>query len=441
MKKILASFSSRRRFLVRSVLVCACVAMLADLRAWAENPPEKHWYRGNTHCHSIWSDGREFPEVVVDEYKKLGYDFLVCTDHSTTQTGERWVELVNKDGKVRVSDEAIERCRNRFGKDAVEIRQRDGKKEVKARPFDQTRKLLEEPGKFLLIQGEESSLANVHVSVLNSAERIRPIKDENLVECIRKNLDKIEQDARQAGRTTLVQFNHPNWSGYRLSAVVLADALEAKFLEFRNCIPNGDHQGNDRHPGEEKLWDLASTLRIAHWKKSPPWGIASDDAHVYFPLSQNEANPGRGWIVVRAAKLETEALMQAMLAGDFYASTGVALDVCDYDSASHTLRVKVRETPGVKYRVEFLGTLRDSVSKENLAKAAFGSMKVMALPEYSRIGEVLQTTEGPQAEYRFTGKELYVRAVIHSDKKKANAPPNAALDFEQAWSQPIVEKK
>jgi hypothetical protein len=437
MKNLLALAASRRQFLVCVLLVFASMTTFGNFRARAENPAEKHWYRGNTHCHSIWSDGREFPEVVVDEYKKRSYDFLVCTDHYTTQTGERWVELVNKDGKVRVSDEAIERCRERFGDDAVEMRERDGKKEVKARPFDETRKRFEEPGKFLLIQGEESSLSNVHASMLNSVQKIRPIKDENLVECIQKNLKKIAEDARQAGRTTLVQLNHPNWSGYRLSAVTLAAATDAKFFEVCNCIPNGNHRGDAKHPSEEKLWDLASTLRIVHWKAAPPFGIASDDAHFYFPLSPTDANPGRGWVVVRAAKLETEALMKAMLAGDFYASTGVALEDYAYDPASRVIRVQVRETPGVQYRIEFVGTLRDAVSPENMAKAAEGSMKVMDLPEYARIGEVLQKTEGPTAEYKFTGNELYVRAVIHSDKKKDNAPKDAGIDFEQAWCQPI----
>ncbi|MBQ1772087.1 MAG: hypothetical protein II000_09120 [Clostridia bacterium] len=38
-------------------------------------------FMGDTHLHSFRSDGRQAPEVVAANYRKIGYDFLTITDH------------------------------------------------------------------------------------------------------------------------------------------------------------------------------------------------------------------------------------------------------------------------------------------------------------------------------------------------------------------------
>jgi len=38
-------------------------------------------FRGDTHLHSTFSDGRQLPEVVCANYRGYGYDFLAITDH------------------------------------------------------------------------------------------------------------------------------------------------------------------------------------------------------------------------------------------------------------------------------------------------------------------------------------------------------------------------
>jgi len=42
----------------------------------------KRWFKGNTHTHSLWSDGDAAPEHIADWYKSHGYDFLVLSDHN-----------------------------------------------------------------------------------------------------------------------------------------------------------------------------------------------------------------------------------------------------------------------------------------------------------------------------------------------------------------------
>ncbi|MFQ5584723.1 MAG: PHP domain-containing protein, partial [Calditrichia bacterium] len=41
-----------------------------------------HWYKGNTHTHTLNSDGDSTPDEVVRWYREHGYNFLVLSDHN-----------------------------------------------------------------------------------------------------------------------------------------------------------------------------------------------------------------------------------------------------------------------------------------------------------------------------------------------------------------------
>ena len=47
------------------------------------------WLKGNTHTHTLESDGDSPPEVVTRWYKSHGYNFLVLSDHNV------WVNPAN----------------------------------------------------------------------------------------------------------------------------------------------------------------------------------------------------------------------------------------------------------------------------------------------------------------------------------------------------------
>ena len=84
------------------------------------------------------------------------------------------------------------------------------------------------------------------------------------------------------------------------------------------------------------------------------YGMATDDAHVFKdPGNPMVSGPGRGWVMVRAPRLEAGALMPALERGDFYASTGVVLD--DVTATERNLAVKVKTEGVSKYRVQFIG--------------------------------------------------------------------------------------
>src|ERR1044071_9088807 len=56
---------------------------------------QAQWYKGNLHTHSYWSDGDDFPEMIMDWYKTHGYQFVALSDHNTLQDGEKW-KLITK---------------------------------------------------------------------------------------------------------------------------------------------------------------------------------------------------------------------------------------------------------------------------------------------------------------------------------------------------------
>ena len=51
------------------------------------------WYRGNTHTHSLWSDGNDFPEMITEWYLRNGYDFMALSDHNILAKGDKWMAL------------------------------------------------------------------------------------------------------------------------------------------------------------------------------------------------------------------------------------------------------------------------------------------------------------------------------------------------------------
>src|SRR2546427_361419 len=76
----------------RQLFLLSLISLLALMLA-AGRPREKLWYKGNTHTHTLWSDGDAPPEWAVDWYKSHGYQFLVLSDHNILQEGEKWVAV------------------------------------------------------------------------------------------------------------------------------------------------------------------------------------------------------------------------------------------------------------------------------------------------------------------------------------------------------------
>src|SRR5262245_53154618 len=145
--------SRGRALFVLSLSAVLGIAQIASGPAAAPGAA-KRWYKGNTHTHSLWSDGDAAPEHIADWYKNHGYQFLVLSDHNIMQDVEKWRKVGT--GKAEVSPDHLADLVKRYGS-AVEVREKDGAKEMKLKTISELRKMFEEPEKFLFIQGEEIS--------------------------------------------------------------------------------------------------------------------------------------------------------------------------------------------------------------------------------------------------------------------------------------------
>jgi len=66
--------------------------------------------RGDLHMHTLWSDGRDTVEAMVDRCAALGYEYMAITDHSPHSSASRNLTI---DGIKRQADE-IDEIRDRY---------------------------------------------------------------------------------------------------------------------------------------------------------------------------------------------------------------------------------------------------------------------------------------------------------------------------------------
>ncbi len=319
-----------------SVLPIACCAAVA--RAQGTPSAALHWYKGNTHTHTLNSDGDSSPDEVARWYREHGYQFLVLSDHNF---------LTSVDG---------------------------------------LNALLGADERFLVIPGEEVTDAvggkPLHINGLAVDRVVQPAGGATIVEALQRDIDAI----RAANGAP--HLNHPNF-GWAVTAADIARVRNDRLFEIFNGHPMVNNIGGGGMPGLEEMWDvILSSGKLLY-------GLATDDAHHFKrPGDPTAAGPGRGWVVVRAARLAPRDIIDALERGDFYASTGVELN--DIQRTSTRLTVSIKPDSWSRYTTRFVGT----------------------------DGRVLAETGTNPAVYDITGDEGYVRAVVlESNGKKAWVQP------------------
>ncbi len=333
----------RQTVAVRAVLAAAVLwALLALSPGRAGQTPPMRWYKGNLHTHTLNSDGDSTPSEVAAWYRANRYHFLVLSDHNY------------------LTDTA--------GLNAVH-----GAKE-----------------KFLLIQGEEVTDRfedkPVHLNAYNPLGLVEPAHGATLVETVQRNVDAIR---RARG---LPALNHPNF-GWAVSSRDLLQIRDLNLFEVYNGHPKVNNFGGGGFESLEEMWDAVLTAG------RQLYGIAVDDAHHFKSWGREYSNPGRGWVMVRAAALTPEDILQALATGNFYASTGVELNAIE--TTEEEVRLEIKADPALRYTTYFIGA----------------------------GGEVLARSYDSTAVYRFGGGESYVRARV------------VASSGDTAWVQPVFRAR
>jgi hypothetical protein len=227
--------------------------------------------------------------------------------------------------------------------------------------------------------------------------------------------------------------NHPNF-GWAVTAEDLMDLDGERFFEVYNGHPLVHNAGDSLRPSAERLWDIVLTARLAGGE-DVMYGIATDDAHNYTQSDSTRANPARGWVMVRTDTLTPEAIVAAMEAGDFYASTGVSLS--HIRGSPDRLALRIVAEPGVTYVTEFIGT-RTGYDRSVVPVPA-DSTGLPVTQRYSTdVGTVLARVDGANPEYGFTGDEIYVRARVRSSRPVEH--PVHTGEMQTAWVQPVVPR-
>lgn len=290
-------FATRGALVVALTLLTAIPLATGQQTPAGDATPAPRWYKGNTHTHTLNSDGDSTPDEVVRWYRENGYHFLVLSDHNFL-TSVEGLNAIHGAG-----------------------------------------------GKFVLIPGEEVTDRfgdkPIHVNGLNLRELVTPQGGTSVVDTLQRNVNAVR---RVQG---VPHVNHPNFQ-WALTAEGLARVENTRLFEIYNGHPHVNNTGGGGRPGLEEMWDIILTTGKLLY------GIAVDDAyHFKQPWNPRAARPGHGWVVVRAAQLTAEAILTAMERGDFYASTGVALR--DIQVTPESMTITIQEDGATKYTVQFIG--------------------------------------------------------------------------------------
>jgi hypothetical protein len=220
------------------------------------------FFRGNLHTHSNVSDGALEPAEVCRRYAEAGYDFLCLSDHFVGEYG------------YPVTDTRGHRT-NRF-----------------------TTILGAEMHTHRMKNGEIW-----HILAVGLPLDFAPSGQEDwrINEAGESGPDLARRCA-EAG--AFVAIAHPEWNGVTPEDGRLIGAAHA--VEIYN---HGCHVECDRGYGVA----LLDTLLSEGWRLT---ACATDDAHFHAP------DHFGGWVMVKAEANEPEALLAALKAGAYYASTG-----------------------------------------------------------------------------------------------------------------------
>lgn len=315
--------------------------------------PEETWLKGQLHLHTANSGDSATPAAAALRwYEAHGFDFVVVTDHNFVTAPAHAGRMLVAPGVELTQN--VERCE----------------------PSP-------EPGLRCLLHVNALFVAAERAGRFQFPPASSPRRDELFARAL--------QASEELGG--LAMLNHPNFH-YAADAGLLT-ALSGsglRLLELANEAIDSNNAGDAGHPSTEALWDAALTggARL--------FAVATDDAHHYDDApavtarGETAYTGDRGFVVVHATR-DLPAIRAALLAGEFYASTGLLLN--SVARADGALTVEAAQA-GVT--IEFVGA----------------------------GGEVLRTVAGPRATMTLAeAAGPYLRARVR------------VADGRRAWTQPI----
>jgi len=294
------------------ILLIAAVAVFAT-----SAQGQSRWFKGNTHAHSLNSDGDVPVDAVVRWYREHGYHFTFITEHeyftdvaplnALFAGGNRFLVIAGQEVTQRVADPR-----------------------------------------------HTNGVRQAHVNALGASRLVTTIGEKNIASGMTIAATYARNGAAIRAAGGIMQVNHPNF----IWSVPLGDMMDlpdSTLFELWNGHPIVYNQGGTDSTGQEMLSTEARWDSVLSRGKLL-FGVADDDSHSFKPEDAENpdlARPGRGWIWVRTDTLTADAIVRALHRGDFYASTGVTLR--DLRVSPTEYRLEITPAGDRRYLTEFIG--------------------------------------------------------------------------------------
>lgn len=311
-----------------------------------------NWYKGNLHSHTTNSDGNYTPKEAVDQFKKQGYSFLCISDHNLYTdyrdefNEEKFIILPGVEAAAVLFDDK-DRC--------IKVHHMNGilgTSTMQKKAFTHYDHM-DTVGPFVYYEKwDGAKAASLMINELHS-------------------------------RGCFVTYNHPIWSRVDLQEFVSAQDFE--ILE----IFNYNTQNESETGYDTTYWDV----------------MLRKGRHILADASDDNHNDGKfddtfgGYIVVKANALTHDDIIEAILSGNYYSSSGPQIfswgikDQKAYITCTASERISLIADGYVGAGVTYVAKSEDNLLQE--------------------------------AEFSLTGNETYIRAECRD------------LFGKKAWTNPI----
>ncbi|MBR2181477.1 MAG: PHP domain-containing protein [Oscillospiraceae bacterium] len=260
-------------------------------------PENGTFYKANLHCHSTVSDGRWTPEEIKKKYVEKGYSIIAYTDHHifyphNELCDESFVALNGVEFGVNNIVDGVPANKFRKNCDICMI-------------------ALSPDIRFQPCWDKEQNVPacwDVQYAPLPDKYRAVAVLDESRPSFRMKYSPEIINSMIDEGRECgfFVTHNHPTWSREEYGDYIQYRNMHAMEIHNYSCACGGFDEHNSKIYNEQ----LRAGKRL--------FCISTDDNH----NKNGEDDSFGGFTMIKAEKLEYEAITDALLRGSFYASEG-----------------------------------------------------------------------------------------------------------------------
>ncbi len=312
----------------------------------------KGFYKGNMHCHSTLSDGKMTPEELKAWFKARGYHFLAITDHdhindnSYLNDGEF---LTITSGEFAIKEFAEQSTLKNQKMKCAHFNFYAKKADTTAVPW-------------------WSPVYDRYSKGARREELIRKYDNGYQRVYSAEGINDLIRRANEAGY--FVVYNHPRWSLENYAQYSKYEGLWGVEIYNHACYIDGIYE-YDINVHDDMLRDGKRVLLSV-----------GDDNH-------SEAHCGGAFVMVNAEALTYENIIEALLDGRFYASTGPEIKEMYFEDGK--LFVKTSEAAAIRFSTEGRrhGAVR-AAEGESITEAVFdileddGYVRVSVLDAHGR---------------------------------------------------------